>query len=105
MKKCLRVNAPILPLSSGSSIESIFEYQCKVAGIKRKAFDGRAFHGLRRRLGRKMLMNGEEITTISQVLGHSNTYSAKQYLKIDGGNLKSCALDFHGIGVERRSLI
>lgn len=101
----LRINAPFQPLSAGSSIESVFEFQCKIAGIKRVAFDGRAFHGLRRRLGRKMLLNGEQITTISQVLGHSNTCSAKQYLKIDGDHLKNCALDFQGIGVERRSLL
>ena len=101
----LRINAPFIPLKAGSAIESIFEYQYKVSGIKREPFDGRAFHGLRRRLGRKMLMNGEEITTISQVLGHTNTRSAKQYLKIDSNNLKACALDFNGIGVERRSLI
>ena len=101
----LRINAPFISLKAGSAVESIFEYQCKVAGIKREPFDGRAFHGLRRRLGRKMLMNGEEITTISQVLGHTNTISAKQYLKIESNNLKECALDFYGIGVERRSLI
>lgn len=101
----LRLYAPIRPLVSGASIEHIFFYQCKVAGIKREPFDGRAFHGLRRRLGHNLLLAGNPVSTISQVLGHKNDASARQYMRLDSPELKKCALDFDGIPVERRVLI
>ena len=101
----LRVFAPIRPLVSGASIEHIFRYQCKVAGIERKPFDGKAFHGLRRRLGRRMLLSGAPLSTIAQTLGHTDLQSARQYMKINADELRECSLDFSGIPVKRRALL
>ncbi len=41
---------------------------------------------------------------IAQILGHDDIKSALQYLALDVGNLKECALDFSGIPVVRREL-
>lgn len=101
----LRLYAPIRPLTSGASIQHIFYYQCKIAGVERDPFDGRAFHGLRRRLGHNLLLAGNPLSTISQVLGHSDEQAAKQYMRLDSPELKRCALDFDGIPVERRILL
>ena len=59
------------------------------------------FHGLRRRLAKKLLVTGTPLTTITQILGHDDPKSARQYLSLDTRNLKECALDFKGIPLER----
>ena len=85
-------------------MEYLFDRYCKKAGIERKPFDGKGFHGLRRRLGKNLLVSGSSVAVVSQVLGHQNTETAKHYLSLDSENLKECALDFSGIPVERRGL-
>ena len=39
---------------------------------------------------------------VAQVLGQEDMQSALQYLALDTGNLKECALSFDGIPVGRR---
>lgn len=89
-------------MSSGVAIGYMFEQYSKKAGIERRPFDGKGFHGLRRRLARNMLVTGTPVTTIAQVLGHQGMESAKQYLSLDSENLKECALGFSGVPLERR---
>lgn len=101
----LRAKAPFQALFDGVSIGYIFDQYAKKAGIERHAFDGKGFHGLRRRLARNMLLTGTPVTTIAQVLGHENMETTKQYLSLDSRNLKECALDFSGIPLERRGLL
>lgn len=101
----LRERPPFIPLQDASSIEDIFSSYQKAAGIERHAFDGKGFHGLRRRLARNMLVTGTPVTTIAQVLGHQNMENTKQYLSLDSRNLKECALGFDGIHLERSGLL
>ncbi len=54
----LREKAPFVPMASGVGIGYMFDCYCKKAGIDRKPFDGKGFHGLRRRLARNMLVSG-----------------------------------------------
>lgn len=98
----LREKAPFIAMSSGVAIGYMFEQYSKKAGIERRPFDGKGFHGLRRRLARNMLVSGTPVTTIAQVLGHQGMESAKQYLSLDSENLKECALGFSGVPLERR---
>ena len=95
----LRTNAPYQNLSNGVSIANIFNDYQRKAGIIRKPFDGKGFHSIRRAVGRNMAVAEIPVTTISQVLGHGNIESAKQYISLDSIHLKECALDFHGIEV------
>jgi site-specific recombinase XerD len=95
----LRTNAPYQKLSNGVSIANIFNDYQRKAGIIRKPFDGKGFHSIRRADGRNMAVAEIPVTTISQVLGHGNIESAKQYISLDSIHLKECALDFHGIEV------
>lgn len=37
--------------------------------------------------------------TTAQILGHQSLDSSKQYISLDSGHLKECALDFNGIEV------
>ena len=100
----LREKAPFISMSGGVAIGYLFDSYSKKAGIERSPFDGKGFHGLRRRLARNMLTSGTPVTTIAQVLGHTNIQATKQYLSLDSQNLKECALDFTGISLERRFL-
>lgn len=100
----IRALAPYTALTDSQSVEYLFDRYCKKAGIERRPFDGKGFHGLRRRLGKTLLVSGSSVAVVSQVLGHQNTETAKHYLSLDSENLKECALDFSGIPVERRGL-
>ncbi len=100
----LRSNAPFVPLTDSPAIGYLFDRYCIKAGIERKPFDGKTFHGLRRRLGRSLLVSGSSIEIVSQVLGHLDNETAKHYLSLNSENLKECALGFSGITVERRGL-
>lgn len=93
----LRVAFPTIPLSNAVAIGDIFINYQKKAGIVRHAFDGKGFHGLRRRLAKKMVEAEIPMTTIAQVLGHKNMCSSRQYIALDTTNLKECAMGFSGI--------
>lgn len=96
----LRTMAPYRKLSDVVSVGNILQKYLKMAGITRSPGDGRGFHALRRSMGTWMLESGVPLTTISQVLGHKDQDSAKQYLSMDHKRLAECALDFQGIPVE-----
>lgn len=100
----LRCAAPQIAITDASSISSMFKDYEERAGVIRKPFDGKGFHGLRRRLAKKLLTAGSPVTTIAQILGHEDVSSTRQYMLLDMKNLKECALDFSGIYVERRAL-
>lgn len=97
----MRLIAPRTGLADAVSIGCMFQQYQRKAGIYRHAFDGKGFHGLRRRLAKKLLVTGTPLTTITQILGHDDPKSARQYLSLDTHNLKECALDFKGIPLER----
>ena len=97
----LRCVSPKTAIMDAVCIGTMFKDYARRAGIDRHPFDGKGFHGLRRRLARKLLISGSSLTTIAQILGHEDMHSALQYLSLDTNNLKECALNFHGIPVER----
>lgn len=51
-------------------------------------------HSLRRTVGTNMVIAGVPVSTVAQVLGHSDLSATKQYISLDSVNLKQCALDF-----------
>lgn len=100
----LRLLSPKTAIMDAMCITCMFKSYQEKAGIQRQPFDGKGFHGLRRRLAKKLLVAGVPLVTITQILGHEDIESARQYLSLDIGNLKECALDFSGIPLERRAL-
>lgn len=101
----LRDQPPKMPYQSASSLGTMFKRYQEAAGIRRCAFDGKGFHGLRRRLAKKLIVSGAPLTMITQILGHEDIDSARQYLSLNTDNLKECALDLTGIEVTRRALL
>ncbi len=79
----LRIPAPYRKLFDVGTISNIFKKYLKKTGIIRHPGDGKSFHALRRSMGTWMLESGVPLTTISQVLGHKEQDSAKQYLSMD----------------------
>lgn len=98
----LRVNPPCYAIMDAAAIGDMFKRYEKRAGIDRQALDGKGFHGLRRRLAKKLLVSGSPTTEIAQILGHNDVDSVRQYLSLDTSNLKECALDFHEIPLSRK---
>lgn len=90
--------APFRPIAS-VSIRSMFAKYLSKAGIIRSPFDGKTFHGLRRRMGHNLLGADIPVTTIAQILGHKSISSTDRYLSLERDHLKLCALDFSNISV------
>lgn len=101
----LRISPPHYAIQDAASIGDMFKRYQRRAGITRQALDGKGFHGLRRRLAKKLLVSGTPTTSIAQILGHDDVYSVRQYLSLDTTNLKECAMDLSGITVRREELI
>ena len=101
----LRCAPPKIALTSAVAIGCMIKYYQKQAGIERKPFDGKGFHGLRRHLAKNLLLTETPPETIAQILGHTQVESVRQYLVLDVKGLKECALDFSGIAVERKELL
>ena len=89
---------PFRPIAA-VSIRTMFAKYLNKAGITRVPFDGKTFHGLRRRMGHNLLCSGHSIHTIAQILGHKAVDSTHSYLSLDCDNLKMCSLDFSNIPV------
>lgn len=96
----LRHSAPIGPFSRGSVAGRIFSDYKKKAKLD---FDG-SYYSARRAVGKKLVVAGVPVTTVAQVLGHTDISNTKQYIGLDTPHLKICALDFNGIKPRRWSL-
>lgn len=83
---------PIQPLGR-RCIYSAFNHAREIAGLK-----SRPFHDLRRASGTSMVVAGIPVTTVAQVLGHTEVSSTKQYISLDSVHLKECALGLDRIG-------
>lgn len=101
----LRVLPPFYAISNATCIGDMFKRYQRKAGLKRQALDGKGFHGLRRRLAKKLLVSGIPTTAIAQILGHDDIQSVRQYLYLNTENLRECALDFAGIEIETEDVI
>lgn len=95
----LSLRPPHNAIADAATVGDMFGTYQKKAGILRQPFDGKGFHGLRRRLAKKLIENGTSLTTVAQILGHSDLHSVRQYLSLDMTNLKECALDFSDIAI------
>lgn len=83
---------PVQPLGR-RGIYSAFNRAREIAGLKK-----RPFHDLRRATGTSMVVAGIPVTTVAQVLGHTDISSTKQYISLDSVHLKECSLGLTGIG-------
>jgi len=95
----LRHAAPIGAFKSGSIAGQVFSYYKEKAGLD---FEG-SYYSTRRAVGKNLVVAGVPVTTVSQILGHTDISSTKQYIALDTDHLKVCALGFDGIAPRRWS--
>jgi len=69
----------------------------KMAGIG----GGGGFYQLRRAEGKNLVVSGVPVTTVAQILGHTDISNTKQYIALDTACLKVCSLSFDGIEPRR----
>jgi Site-specific recombinase XerD len=97
----VRALAPYTALRSTSSLDDLIRKYQKSANHQQFPWDGKAFHGTRRGLGRNLVLAGVPVTSIMQILGHGHMDSSKPYMMLNTPELKECSLDFTSIPVER----
>jgi site-specific recombinase XerD len=91
----LTSRAPVRPLKT-TAFNNLLSRICEKASIPK--LPGRNFHSLRRSAGTYMAASEVPVTTIAQVLGHSDCTSADRYISANP-TMMSCSLDFVGIPV------
>lgn len=77
---------------SGSTERIVLKY-FNAAGIKIPIDKPKGMHVFRHSLASALLKNGNSLTEISQVLGHSTPESTEVYVSIDVEMLRKCALE------------
>lgn len=87
--------APVRPLET-TAFNDLLSRICEKASISK--LPGRSFHSLRRSVGTFMAASEIPVTTIAQVLGHSDCSSADRYISANP-NMIACSLNFAGIPI------
>ena len=87
----LRMKSPATLIGRSTPYQTLNTY------AKKAKLSQMQFHGLRRMLGTNLVIEGIPVTTVAQVLGHSNIEPTKQYISLDSPRLKECALGFNGL--------
>ena len=64
-----------------------------MAGIPVMGKSRIGMHSLRHSLASELMQNNVEITTISEILGHSTVETTRQYLRVNLSGLRQCTLD------------
>jgi len=76
----------------------------QAAGMKKSGWDGKTFHALRRTAGTNMVTTGTPVTTVAQVLGHSNIDSTKRYIALDTEGMRVCCLSLKDMASRKEGL-
>jgi len=88
----LTVARPYRPLASGSSLSVMMAELSKKVGIE--LVPGRAFHGVRRSFAINLAEADVPLETISQMLGHKDFSTDRQYLTFNRTQTSMCAMGF-----------
>jgi len=99
----LRYTPSLDPIEPTSFNYSLREYM-KAAGMERTGWDGRSFHALRRTAGTRMVTSGIPVSTVAQILGHTDVESSKRYISLDTEGLRGCCLDLGAMHTRKEGL-
>lgn len=94
-------HAPIEPTSFNCSLRKYM----KAAGMDRTGWDGRSFHALRRTAGTRMVTSGVPVSTVSQILGHTDMESSKRYISLDTEGIRECCMDLGVMHTRKEGLL
>lgn len=88
----LRLRHPYDRLNSSTPAANIMLlYQSE--RFRHQSGDGKSFHAFRRTMGTRLIKADIPLTTVSQVLGHTNLDSTKRYLYLHDEKLLACCMD------------
>ncbi len=100
----LRLRCPYDRLNSRTSAANIMAlYQSE--GFSHQAGDGKSFHAFRRTMGTRLIKADIPLTTVSQVLGHTNLDSTKRYLYLHDEKLLACCMDLGMFPCRKEGLV
>ena len=88
----IRAYAPYTGIASTNPLDYMIDKYCRLAGIEKKRY--RSFHSLRRAFGTELAEAEVPVTSISQMLGHSDMASGKAYLSFNKTQTAPCSADF-----------
>lgn len=95
----IRAYPPYTAIASTSPMDYMIDKYCRLAGIEKKSY--RSFHSLRRAFGTEFAEAEVPITSISQMLGHSDMSSGKAYLSFNRTQTALCSADFSEVPISR----
>lgn len=95
----IRAYPPYTGIASTSPLDYMIDKYCRIAGIEKKSY--RSFHSLRRAFGTELAEAEVPVTSISQMLGHSDMSSGKAYLSFNRTQTALCSADFSEVPISR----
>ena len=95
----IRAYPPYTGIASTSPLDYMIDKYCRLAGIEKKSY--RSFHSLRRAFGTELAEAEVPVTSISQMLGHSDMSSGKAYLSFNRTQTALCSADFSEVPISR----
>ena len=100
----LRDRRPYTPLKTWSA-HSIVKRRAAQAGVRWEVSEWKGFHSFRRGIANRMLNAEVPLEMITEVLGQTNTDSAKPYIAVHQSGLSDCALDLRMVPLGREELM
>lgn len=95
----IRAYPPYKGIASTSPLDYMIDKYCRLAGIEKKPY--RSFHSLRRAFGTELAEAEVPVTSISQMLGHSDMSSGKAYLSFNRTQTALCSADFSEVPISK----
>lgn len=95
----LRAYPPYTAIKSTSPLDYMIDKYCRLASVEK--IDYRSFHSLRRAFGTELAMAEVPVTSISQMLGHSDMSADKAYLSFNKTQTSLCSSDFSGAPITK----
>lgn len=95
----IRAYPPYTGIASTSPLDYMIDKYCRLAGIEKKSY--RSFHSLRRAFGTELAEAEVPVTSISQMLGHSDMSSGKAYLSFNRTQTALCSADFSEVPISK----
>ena len=89
----LALRAPYNPLSHDNHLHQVLNKYINRSGVTVTADKSHGMHSMRHTLASRLLKQGTPLPVISGILGHRDSNTTAEYLRVDVEQLRSCTLD------------
>ena len=100
----LRHRRPHNWLGDGPAGAEIMKRYMGNAGIAHESGDGKTFHAFRRTVGTRLIRAEVPLPDATQILGHKNIESTKQYIALNDDMLRVCCMDISDYATKKEGL-